>query len=187
MKVGSSVLLLAPRGRRTAGAGAQRPAGAERSGGAGARDAAGPNAGFVGNPRRQQSTNRLVPPFQPSSPWVAAGGAGRCGAGGSSRGPRPGAAAAAALGGRAPGRAERLGAGGGGAGPCRSLLLADLSRRAQALGRLLGVPGSFLLRELLAAGDGVLLGAALGFGGGLQAAPLQHLRGGEGAQGGTAE
>lgn len=61
-----------------------------------------------------------------------------------------------------------------------SLLLADLSRRAQALGGFLGVTCALLLRELLAAGDGVLLGAALGLGGGLQAAPLQHLRGGEG-------
>lgn len=77
------------------------------------------------------------------------------------------------------------GAGGGGAGRAPSLLLADLGRRAQALGRLLGFPGSLLLRELLAAGDGVLLGAALGLGGGLQAASLQHLRGGEGAEEGA--
>lgn len=35
--------------------------------------------------------------------------------------------------------------------------------------------GSLLLTQLLAAGDGVLLGATFGLGGRLQAAALQHL------------
>lgn len=59
----------------------------------------------------------------------------------------------------------RVGGSRGGGG---SLLLGVLRLAARALGLLLG--------ELLAAGDGVLLRAALRLGGRLQAAALQHLR-----------
>lgn len=64
----------------------------------------------------------------------------------------------------------------GAAHPGRSSVLAvpvaGLTRQFRCL---LGLLGTLLLRELLARGDGVLLGPPLGFGRGLQAATLQHL------------
>lgn len=60
----------------------------------------------------------------------------------------------------------------------RSLLLGAVQLGARALRLMLGIShGPLLLGELLAAGDGVLLRAALRFGRRLQASSLQHLQG----------
>lgn len=57
----------------------------------------------------------------------------------------------------------------------RSVLAISVAGLARRLRWLLCLLGTLLLRELLARGDGVLLGPSLGLGGGLQAATLQHL------------
>lgn len=57
----------------------------------------------------------------------------------------------------------------------RSVLAAPVDGLPWRLRRLLRLLGALLLRELLARGNGVLLGPPLGLGGRLQAAALQHL------------
>lgn len=56
-----------------------------------------------------------------------------------------------------------------------SVLAIPVSGLARQFRWLLGLLGTLLLCELLARGDGVLLGPPLGFGRRLQAATLQHL------------
>lgn len=59
----------------------------------------------------------------------------------------------------------------------RSVLMTPVASLTRSLRRLLCLLGTFLLRELLAGGDGVLLGPPLRLGWGLQATSLQHLAG----------